>query len=154
MSILCTTYPCPNRIRERLREIPQVGMHKTTDIANGGDQFRSIDWCSQPKHGSLLDSICKRRESNVLTWVCVPFCQIVPTEDGETSAVEPVVRVEGVDSETLDHPADFLGVTGLECSDPGRTGQVVVIVGINGELPVRRRVSEREYRTPTRAAVY
>ena len=78
----------------------------------------------------------------------------MPTEDGETGAVEPVVRVEGVDSETLDHPAHFLGVTGLECGDPRCTGQVVVIVGMNGELPVRRRVSEREYRTPTRAAVY
>ena len=61
------------------------------------------------------------------------------TVDSQTCAIEPVVRVEGVNVQALDHPSNLhrLGVTDVVVrADPGRQGVIVRVVAIQGRITI------------------
>lgn len=81
----------------------------TVHVANGGYEVSASRWRDQALDGRLLDAISERLQGNVTSRARVPFEEVVSTVDSLASAVEPVVGVEGVDGQTLHHPANLHG---------------------------------------------
>lgn len=107
-----------------------IVMAKADDITDSGEKARTSWWGSKTQDCGFFDTSGEGRKSNLSIWL-VPVGEVVGSKDSGTGSVVKVVRVEGVDFETLNHPSDSLSV-GISLWDvwivqPGSGGDVVVV---------------------------
>ena len=114
----------------------QACMREAADISQRTEHQRARGRRKQSLNAGLFDAVRHDAERDVVDGI--PFQQIVAAKDGETGAVEPVIGVEGINLQGLDHPADSFIVDILGNRDPWRNSicQAKIVVDIGVVCPV------------------
>ena len=76
---------------------------ETAVVTDGREELGATGGGGETEDGELFDADRQGGDGDVVDGV--PLGEVVAAVDGETGGVQPVVAVEGVDLEGLDHPA-------------------------------------------------